>query len=131
MSSLISLNAVFHLENLPILLLFYIAINLLITFSSIVHILAKFMLFTSSNLLQVFATVYEYLSILLYTLLKETKRMHLIIPELLRYLIVKRLPHAYRYFYALITLYYKLHMQWLMYKTLYQVVILKAVLIRT
>ena len=75
------------------------------------------MLPTSSNVLHIFATLYEYLILLLYALLEVTKRIHQIIPELLRYLIVKSLPHAYGYFYALITLYYKLHMQWLTYKT--------------
>ena len=45
-------------------------------------------------------------------------RMHLIIPGVLRYLTVKRLPHAYRYLYASLTLYYELHLQWLTYKTI-------------
>ena len=90
----------------------------LLPLSSFIHILAECMLLPSSNLLHVFARLYEYLRILLYTLLELIQRMHLIIPGVLRYFTVKRLPHAYVYLYASLTLYYELHLQWLTYKTI-------------
>ena len=113
-SILTPLNVVNNLKILPILLLFTLLSIFLLPFSSFIHILAECMLLPSSNLLHVFARLYESLRILL----ELMKRMHLVIPGVLRYLTVKRLPHAYGYLYASLTLYYELHLQWLTYKTI-------------
>ena len=44
--------------------------------------------------------------------------MHLVVPGALRYLTLKRLPHAYGYFYASLSLCYELHLQWLTHNTI-------------
>ena len=90
---------------------------LLLPLSIIIQVRAEYTCYPYSSSLHVFARLYAYAKITLYTVLQLTKRLHLIIPAASKCLIVNRLPHVFGYPYALFVLYYMLHMQWITYRT--------------
>ncbi len=98
---------------------FFVMVSvLLLPFSFIIQVCAEYTFYPSSTFLQVFASLYAYAKILLYTVLELTKRLHFIIPRALKCFTVKRLPHVYGYPYALFVLYYMLHMHWITHRTI-------------